>query len=95
MKASKAIQKPSQTENRRVTQINMLKPQSNPVDNSDSGYDCLVVGSGHAGSCAALAAIDAGCKKGECHFHLCTSADFSDDLMTSARISVDASDENV
>lgn len=25
-------------------------------------YDCVVVGSGHAGSCAALAASDAGCK---------------------------------
>ncbi|KAM5534598.1 hypothetical protein V8D89_011720 [Ganoderma adspersum] len=26
-------------------------------------YDCIVVGSGHAGSCAALAAHDAGCKR--------------------------------
>ncbi|PFH53918.1 hypothetical protein AMATHDRAFT_717 [Amanita thiersii Skay4041] len=26
-------------------------------------YDCIVVGSGHAGSCAALSAIDSGCKK--------------------------------
>ncbi|KAF9046429.1 FAD/NAD(P)-binding domain-containing protein [Panaeolus papilionaceus] len=26
-------------------------------------YDCVIVGSGHAGSCAALAAIDAGCVK--------------------------------
>ncbi|KDR82693.1 hypothetical protein GALMADRAFT_263149 [Galerina marginata CBS 339.88] len=26
-------------------------------------FDCIVVGSGHAGSCAALAAVDAGCKK--------------------------------
>nr|VWO96159.1 Mannitol dehydrogenase [Ganoderma boninense] len=26
-------------------------------------YDCVVVGSGHAGSCAALAAHDAGCKR--------------------------------
>ncbi|KAH9480514.1 Fumarate reductase flavoprotein subunit [Psilocybe cubensis] len=29
----------------------------------DAEYDCIVVGSGHAGSCAALAAIDFGCKK--------------------------------
>lgn len=26
-------------------------------------FDCIVVGSGHAGSCAALSAIDAGCKR--------------------------------
>jgi succinate dehydrogenase/fumarate reductase flavoprotein subunit len=26
-------------------------------------FDCIVVGSGHAGSCAALSAIEAGCKK--------------------------------
>ena len=29
----------------------------------DHDYDCIVVGSGHAGSCAALAAHDAGCKR--------------------------------
>ncbi|PPQ89645.1 hypothetical protein CVT25_013832 [Psilocybe cyanescens] len=29
----------------------------------NSEYDCVVVGSGHAGSCAALSAIDSGCKK--------------------------------
>lgn len=29
-----------------------------------SDYDCIVVGSGHAGSCAALAAKEAGCRKG-------------------------------
>ncbi|KAI0771130.1 FAD/NAD-P-binding domain-containing protein [Trametes elegans] len=28
-----------------------------------SSFDCIVVGSGHAGSCAALAAHDAGCKR--------------------------------
>ena len=26
-------------------------------------FDCIVVGSGHAGSCAALSAVDAGCKR--------------------------------
>ena len=28
-------------------------------------YDCIVVGSGHAGSSAAYAAVRSGCKKGE------------------------------
>ncbi|KAF8916963.1 FAD/NAD(P)-binding domain-containing protein [Mucidula mucida] len=27
-------------------------------------FDCIIVGSGHAGSCAALSAIESGCKKG-------------------------------
>ncbi|OSX59966.1 hypothetical protein POSPLADRAFT_1148947 [Postia placenta MAD-698-R-SB12] len=29
----------------------------------DLSFDCIVAGSGHAGSCAALSAIDAGCKR--------------------------------
>lgn len=31
------------------------------MDSSNTLFDCIVVGSGHAGSCAALAAADAGC----------------------------------
>lgn len=30
---------------------------------SDLTYDCVVVGSGHAGSCAAFAAVQSGCKR--------------------------------
>ena len=30
-----------------------------------AAYDCIVVGSGHAGSCAALSASESGCKKGK------------------------------
>lgn len=30
---------------------------------TDTTFDCIVVGSGHAGSCAALSAHDAGCKR--------------------------------
>jgi len=33
-------------------------------------YDCIVVGSGHAGSSAAYAAVQSGCKRGEGVFHL-------------------------
>lgn len=33
------------------------------MDNQHLVYDCVVVGSGHAGSCAALAASEAGCKR--------------------------------
>lgn len=33
-------------------------------------YDCVVVGSGHAGSCAALAAKNAGCTSGELYLDL-------------------------
>ncbi|KZT09304.1 FAD/NAD(P)-binding domain-containing protein [Laetiporus sulphureus 93-53] len=29
----------------------------------DGTFDCIVVGSGHAGSCAALSAVEAGCKR--------------------------------
>lgn len=29
----------------------------------DTSYDCIVVGSGHAGSCAALSAVQSGCRR--------------------------------
>jgi hypothetical protein len=37
----------------------------NPAFGFNFHFDCVVVGSGHAGSCAALSAIDAGCGRGE------------------------------
>ncbi len=43
-------------------------------------FDCIIVGSGHAGSCAALSAIESGCKKGRSFSVLCaiSNVDFSD-----------------
>ncbi|KAF8158303.1 hypothetical protein B0H34DRAFT_846228 [Crassisporium funariophilum] len=43
-----------------------MQRDENPSPSAGSGdtvYDCIVVGSGHAGSCAAIAAVDAGCTK--------------------------------
>ena len=52
---------------------------SPPDPGSEFQFDCVVVGSGHAGSCAALAAIDAGCRTGEqlAPTHSCDKSFFS------------------
>lgn len=34
------------------------------ANEEDFLYDCIVVGSGHAGSCAALSAVEHGCRPG-------------------------------
>lgn len=43
--------------------LNFLFPLAHFQTTMNDTFDCIVVGSGHAGSCAALSAIDAGCQK--------------------------------
>lgn len=40
-----------------------MSADTNPQQEPEYRYDCIVVGSGHAGSCAALSARDAGCAR--------------------------------
>ncbi|KAK0221955.1 FAD binding domain-containing protein [Armillaria fumosa] len=41
------------------------KVASSTTDVLMTHFDCIVVGSGHAGSCAALSSLEAGCQKGQ------------------------------
>ena len=41
-----------------------VQGRSNAVmDDQTNTFDCIVIGSGHAGSCAALSAVEAGCRR--------------------------------